>query len=219
MNKFYKNALVLFFGVMLVSCETESSEEVSDPRLSAPGKQLTIINNSDFTMSGKVYCYGAEGNMSVNPNILVIGNTTIPANNEVTYKNFDEASNSAYRISQWHVMVNGGVPTPFSAINVNNLYGQFHSQSGNIAALSQSKFANWRYLKVDLSTTSIPGFVQAVRMLIELPSFSNNNSNEVVINLAPYGLHKNLHLTQSSVLNTAGNTILQIDSQLVDQNQ
>jgi hypothetical protein len=204
--------------MMLISCETESSEEINSDRISNSGKQLTIINNSDFAMTGKIFCYGAEGNLSVNPNILVVGNTTVPANNEITYKNFAEASISAYRISQWHVLVNGGTPTPFSAASVNNLYGQFHNQSGT-AVFSQSKFANWRYLKVNLTTATIPGFVHAVPMTIQLPAMSSNNSGEVVINMAAYGLHKNLHLTQSSTLNSAGNTILQIDSELVDQNQ
>ncbi|HEX9980365.1 MAG TPA: hypothetical protein VGB50_07355 [Flavobacterium sp.] len=213
MNKLYTLALLLSAGTLFISCETESSEieSQSSERLApVTGKQLRIINNSDFKMSGEIYCYGAQNNMSVSPNILIMGNATVPANTDITYKNFAQSTNLAYRINPWYVTVNGGTST-YNASNTNQVFGQLYHPG-----ISQSRYANWRYLKAQFTTTTIPGLVQPISMNIELPLYSSNNSGEVVVDLAPYGLDKHLHLSQSSLINSGGNTILIIESELVE---
>jgi hypothetical protein len=215
MNKLYTYALMLLAATSLISCESETSEPNSstDRALLSSGKQLTIINNSDFTMTGKIYCYGAQNNISVNPNILITGNAIVPANYEITYKNFADATNVNYRITPWRVVVNQETPLSYTGTHTNQLYGQFYNQ----ISASPSKYANWRYLKVEMTTTSIPGFTTPVTMDIELPYYSNNNSGVAVVDLSPYGLHKDLHITQSSFINQTGNAVLKLDSELIDQ--
>ena len=212
MNKLYTFALVVFAGLLFTSCETDSTSSSSADRMAlVSGNQLRIINNSDFKMSGEVFCFGAEGNISVNSDILVMGNATVPPNTEITYKNFAQSSNSSYRINPWYVTINENTPIAYNSSSTNNFFGQLYNPG-----LGQSKFANWRYLKAEFSTTTIPGLVEPIEMHIEFPLYSNNNSGETIVNLTPYGINKNLHLSQSSIINSSGNTVLIIESELVD---
>ena len=217
MNKLYTFTLILLTGSLFISCEAETAETTLSSNRVAPisgGKQLTVINNSDFTMTGTIYCYGAQDNVFVNSDIVVMGNATIPANNEITYKNFAEITNETYRVNPWRVMLNEGTPVSYNGNHTNQMYGQLFNQA---TGASQNKFANWRYLKMELTTTTIPGFVNPIPLVFELPNFSNNNSGETIINLAPYGYHQNLHITQSSLINASGNIILKIESEVVNQ--
>lgn len=213
MNKLYTFALVVLSGIALVSCETEGLENDAQESRMAPaiGKQLTIINHSDFNMTAEIYCFGAEDNVAVNSSIRVMGKSMIPANTNVTYKNFAQSSNSACRINPWFVTENSSAPIAYTAIHVNDTYGQLYNLNSPV-----SKFANWRYMKVELTTNSIPGFTQSVVMSIQLPYYSNNNSGEVFVDLTPYGIQQNLHIMQSSVLDQHGNTVLTLESELVN---
>ncbi len=213
MNKLYKFALVLVSGSLLLSCETENLENDAQVSRVAPtiGKQLTIINHSDFNMTAEIYCFGAEDNIAVNSSIRVMGKAMIPANTNVTYKNFAQTSNPACRINPWFVTENSAAPIAYTAVHVNDTYGQLFSVNS-----PASKYANWRYMKVEFTTSAIPGFTQPLVMSIQLPYYSSNNTGEVFVDLSQYGIQQNLHLMQSSVLDQNGNTVLTIESELID---
>lgn len=211
--------MIAFLSATFTSCETDSATNApsaaEDAARMAPtaGKQLRIINNTDMSIEGEIYCYGAVNNMTANSNIRIMGRTNIPAGIDVTFKNFAQSSNPELAVNTWYVSTNNSSPIALSAQTTNQFYGQLFTPG-----FSTSKFANFRYLKVRMKLSNIVGF-EPVTMFVELPQYSSNNSGERVVNLSPFGLSQNLHISQSSFVNSVGNTILTFDSALVNQIQ
>lgn len=217
MKKTYFSALALFASIIFTSCETENvSENQIDDSANriAPltGKLLRVVNDSDLQMDGEVYCFGADNNLTVNPNITITGKISVPANNDIKHNNFMHCSNSNYRIKEWAVSNGTNSPLKYTAEETNAAFGQLLTPG-----LSDYKFANWRYLKIKLSSATVPG-LEPITMMVELPHYSQNNWEERVVNLTPYGLSQNLHITQGSYIDPNGNIVLTIDSEIMDLN-
>ena len=202
-----------FFALISVSCESDAPETFnSDAARTAPlsGHNLRINNLSDLQMSGELYCFGADDNLTANSQIRIRGKFSMAANAENTYKNFNQSSNPEMRINSWYVSYNGGPSLVYPAAQTNATFGQFLAPG-----VSPVKFANWRYLKVRFTYNEIPGFAP-IALFIELPQFSSNNSGVQIVDLSPYGLEEDLKVTQSSYMAGNGNTVLTIDSELIN---
>lgn len=211
MKNLYLCSLALF-ALIFSSCESDAPDTVSDAARVAPvnGQSLRINNQSELQLSGELICYGADNNLTANPMIRIMGKFALPANSEVTHKNFSQASSPQFKINPWYVSYNAGPSFAYPAEQTNNTFGQFIAPG-----VSPVKFANWRFMKVRLTYNEIPGF-EPVMMLIELPQYSSNNSGSQVIDLSPYGLQEDLQITQSSFQTSNGNTVVSIDSHLIN---
>ena len=211
MKNLYFASLALF-AFISVSCESDAVDTVSDAGRVAPvsGQSLRINNHSDLQMAGEIICSGADNNMSANPAIRIMGKFSMQDNTEVTHKNFAQASSPDQRINPWYVSYNAGPSFAYPAVQTNSTFGQFIAPG-----VSPVKFANWRYLKVRFTYDEIPAF-EPITMVIELPQYSANNAGSVTVDLSQYGIEEDLQITQSSYQGTNGNTVLNIESQLVN---
>ena len=209
MKNFYFLALLAFVSL---SCESDSADTVSEQERTAAisGHNLRITNQSDLDITGELYCFGSDDNLTVNPSIRIMGKISIPANSDVTHKNFSQSSNPEMRINPWYVSYNSGPAFVYPAAQTNNTFGQLLAPGS-----SPVKFANWRYLKLRFTYNQIPGF-EPIKMVVELPQFSDNNSGGHLVDLSPYGLEEDLYISQSSYQTANGNTVLTINSELVN---
>ncbi len=204
---------IALFALIFQSCESDAPDTVSDSARVAPvsGHSLRINNQSELQLSGEIVCYGAENNLTANSQIRITGKFSMPANAEATHKNFVQASSPEFRINPWYVSYNQGPSFAYPAAQTNSTFGQYIAPG-----VSPVKFANWRYLKVRFSYNEIPGF-EPVTMVIELPQYSANNSGSQVVDLSQYGLQEDLQITQTSFQTANGNTVVTLDSALINQ--